>query len=423
MIKKLLSSSLFRSSGIYTLTNMLNAAIPFLMMPVLTRYMTPIDYGIVAMFTVLIGFLNPFIGVNMHGAINRQYFERDKVDVPRYITNGLFVLAINTLFISIIVWLLAGKISKLTSFPAEWLWAVMLVAVFQVLVQIKIVLWQVQVKPIPYGLFQILQTSLNVGITLILVVGFGQGWQGRIEGQIIAVCLFGIIGLFLLWKNNWIKISLNIDYLKHLFSFGLPLIPHTVGALLITMVDRVFITNMVGVGATGLYTVGYQIGMIIGILQDSFNKAWVPWFYKKLKEDQYNDKLKIVRITYGYFVVIILIAMLLGLFSPWFLSFFVGKEFEDSSQFVIWIAIGFAFNGMYKMVTNYIFYLQKTTILMYTTFLTACLNLVFNYFFIKLNGAVGAAQATSLSFFITFVVTWVMAAKIYKMPWNLNIKG
>jgi O-antigen/teichoic acid export membrane protein len=418
MIKKLFESSLFRSSGIYTLTNMLNAAIPFLMMPILTRFMTPVDYGIVAMFTVLIGFLNPFVGINMHGAINRQYFEQDKIDLPKYITNGIFVLGINFFVISIIVYSLSNQISNVTSFPAEWLWAVMLVASFQVVTQINLVLWQVQVKPITYGVFQILQTSLNVGLTLLLVVSFGLGWQGRIQGQLIAICFFGLLGLFLLWKNRWIKFEFNDKYIKHLFSFGLPLIPHTVGALLITMVDRVFITNMVGVGATGIYTVGYQVGMIIGILQDSFNKAWVPWFYKKLKEDKEEDKIKIVKITYAYFFIIALIALLLGFLSPWFLSFLVGKEFSNSGQFVIWIAIGFAFNGMYKMVANYIFYMQKTSILMYTTFLTACLNLVLNYFLIKLNGALGAAQATSISFFITFIVTWFISSRVYKMPWR-----
>lgn len=58
-IKRLIHSSLFRSAGIYTITQMINSAIPFLLMPVLTRYLTPTDYGIVAMFGVLLSFVAP----------------------------------------------------------------------------------------------------------------------------------------------------------------------------------------------------------------------------------------------------------------------------------------------------------------------------------------------------------------------------
>jgi O-antigen/teichoic acid export membrane protein len=419
MINLLKKSSLLRSSGIYTLTNMLNSAIPFLMMPVLTRFMSPEDYGIVAMFTVIIGFLVPIVGINMNGAISRQYYERETIDFRVYLGNAFILLALNFIIIACIVWLLAEPISLITSFPKEWLWAVLLVASFQVITQITLVIWQVQVKPISYGVFQILQTLLNVGLTLYLVVLARQGWEGRIEGQTIAFIVFGIIGFFLLLKNGWIKFDYNASYMKHILKFGIPLIPHTIGAFVITMMDRVFITNMVGVAETGIYTVGYQIGMIIGILQDSFNKAWVPWFFERLKRDNEEEKRKIVKITYLYFIVILLIALILSLLAPALLSFFVGEEFKESSSFVIWIAFGFAFNGMYKMVTNYIFYLQQTRYLMYLTFLTAILNTLLNYIFIKYYGAVGAAIATTISFFIIFIFTWILSSKIYKMPWAI----
>jgi O-antigen/teichoic acid export membrane protein len=73
-IKQLLKSSLIRSAGIYTITSALNAAIPFLLMPVLTRYLSPADYGMVSMYGVLISFVTPFVGFNVEGAIARQYY-------------------------------------------------------------------------------------------------------------------------------------------------------------------------------------------------------------------------------------------------------------------------------------------------------------------------------------------------------------
>jgi O-antigen/teichoic acid export membrane protein len=420
MIKNLLGSSLLRSSGLYTLTNIINAAIPFFMLPVLTRYLSPVDYGIVTIFTVLIGFLNPFIGINMHGAITRQYYDRDSIDMPKYISNGIFILIFNVIFITSIVGLLSGQIYKLTTFPINWLWSVVLVAAFQVIVQITLVIWQVQVKPLSYGAFQISQTLLNLGLSLWFVVQLNFSWQGRISAQIIAISLFGCIGLFILWKNGWIKLKFDKSYIKSHLSYGIPLIPHTIGSITINLVDRLFITKMVGLEATGIYTVGYQIGMIIGILQDSFNKAWVPWLFKQLKENNEKTKINIVKLTYFYFIVIIVVALILSSIAPWLLSFFVGEEFTNASKYVFWVAIGYAFNGMYKMVTNYIFYVKKTYILAWITFFTAVINIILNYLLISNNGAVGAAQATTVAYFISFVFTWILSSKVYKMPWKLK---
>ena len=41
---------------------------------------------------------------------------------------------------------------------------------------------------------------------------------------------------------------------------------------------------------------------------------------------------------------------------------------------------------------------------------------------IKKSGAIGAAQATTLTLMLGFVMTWMMAAKVYKMPWLHPIK-
>jgi Na+-driven multidrug efflux pump len=43
---------------------------------------------------------------------------------------------------------------------------------------------------------------------------------------------------------------------------------------------------------------------------------------------------------------------------------------------------------------------------------------VLNYFFINAFGAIGAAQATSVVFFIKFILVWVLSAKVHKMPWK-----
>jgi O-antigen/teichoic acid export membrane protein len=420
MIKKFINTSLFRSASIYTLTQAINSAIPFLLMPILTRYLTPTDYGIVAMFGVLLSFVAPFTGLSIQGAIARQYYDRDEVDMPCYVTNCLLILLSSTVIVGVIFYLLAEPISRLSSFPMQWLWAVIIVSAAQFMNQVNLTLWQVQVKPIPYGIYQITQTIVNLGFTLWFVVGLGMNWQGRVQAQVIAFGAFAVFGLLLLYYNGWIKFKVNKEYIKNALNFGVPLIPHALSGTIKTMVDRVMIASMVSVASTGLYSVGFQIGMIIGILEDSFNRAYVPWLYERLKRDQYSEKIMIVKLTYAYFVSIICLALALGAIAPWFLSFFVGPQFAGSGQFVLWIAVGFAFNGMYKMVVNYIFYMRKTYILAWVTFSTGIGSIVINYFAIKYWGAIGAAYTYALIGFITFLLVWLLSSKVYPMPWNLR---
>jgi len=74
---------------------------------------------------------------------------------------------------------------------------------------------------------------------------------------------------------------------------------------------------------------------------------------------------------------------------------------------------------MYLMVVNYIFFVEKTHILAWITFFCALLNILFSYVFIRLNGAIGAAQAVCLTSLIAFILTWILSNRVYKMPWFL----
>jgi O-antigen/teichoic acid export membrane protein len=258
---------------------------------------------------------------------------------------------------------------------------------------------------------------MNVGLTLWLVVGCGMAWMGRIEAHLFTMIVFGCFGLYLLYRSGWLKFTFSKEYIRNALNFGVPLIPHALGGAIMTMTDRFFITNMVGIGETGIYSVGYQIGMIIGLIENSFNQAYVPWLYNKLKENDTKMKMFIVKITYIYFILMIFLVITLALIAPCLLRYFVGDKFSGASVYVFWIALGYAFNGMYKMVVNYIFYVEKTYILAWITLFCCLSNVGLNYILIKLNGPVGAAQAAALTFLLSFIVTWVLSNRVYKMPW------
>jgi O-antigen/teichoic acid export membrane protein len=420
LVRRIISSPNFQASGIYLFTSAINAAIPFLLLPVLTRYLSPTDYGIVAMFQVLVGIVSAFVGLSVHGAIARQYYERDTFDFSNYITNCLYILLGSSLLVGLALLVLANPINTFTAFPKEWLWAVLVTAATNFFILIVATLWQVRVMPMHYGAYQIALVVFNAGLSIWFVVGLEAGWQGRLWGQLLACVIFAVLGSIILKRGGFLKWKYQPKYVRHALGFGAPLLLHDVGTWAIYMTDRIMIVSMIGLAEAGIYTVAAQVGMVMYLIQDSINRAWVPWFYSQLKKNDFKIKLKIVKITYLYNILILSFAFFFGLIAPWLFSFFVGKDFKAASSYVIWIAVAYAFNGMYKMATNYCFYAQDTRVLPFITFSAAAINIGASYLLIKLNGAIGAAQAKVITYFIFFITTWFLASMVYKMPWRLR---
>ncbi|MEW0490716.1 oligosaccharide flippase family protein, partial [Escherichia coli] len=60
--------SVYKNSSIYLISNIFNALIPFILLPILTRNLTPYEYGQIAMFQTLVSGLASLTGLNTVGA-------------------------------------------------------------------------------------------------------------------------------------------------------------------------------------------------------------------------------------------------------------------------------------------------------------------------------------------------------------------
>jgi O-antigen/teichoic acid export membrane protein len=417
MIKKLMTNSLVKSSAIYGVSNLLNASVPFLLLPYLTSSLTPYDYGIIAMFQVLFNLTMPFVGLGSLASVTNQFYNLKNEEYKSYNFSVMSIHLLTSLPLLLGFFLFGDFISDASEFPKLWLWAVLLHAINTQIIEIVLTCWRLKDRALNFGTLKIARTVIELVLTFIFIGAYSYSWDGRILAQVGTSFIFVPIGVYFLIHGKYIKWSLKKEHLRYAIKFGLPLIPHALGATIITYSDRLFITNMVGLEQMGFYAVGYQIGMVISLMQNSFNQAWIPWLYAKLKENNEQTKKQIVKITYAYFGVILLIVAALYLVLPFIFNLMVDASFNDALEIVIWIALGFAVNGMYKMVVGYLFYKEKTGFIGISTFMTAALNLVLNYWFIIQFDAIGAAYATFVSFLVQFLIIWMFSARHYKMPW------
>ena len=422
-MKELLKNKFLRDTSIYTAADVLNKLVPFVLLPVLTRYLTPEDYGIIAMFFVLTSILGIVTTFETNTAISVNFFKISKEELKIYIANVLLIISIVTSIVFVFVIFYHAHLSAIFSMPFEWLIVAIVVTLTQFITTINLLLWQSEQKPIPFGIYQITQTIVNLTLSLILIVGFGMGWEGRLIAISFASVLFGMMSFLFLYKRDYLQFKLSRESIDDAVKFGVPLLPHALSIWFRTGVDRVFLTTLISASATGLYTVGFQMASIISVLTMAFNKAYVPYLFEHLSDITHKKKIHLVKYSYFYFFFLLLLAATLSLLAPIFIRFFLGDKFIHSQQYITWLAFGFAFHGMYYIVVNYILYMKQTAFLSYVTFSVSLLHVALSYILIKYNGALGAAQATTITSFITFISVWILSAKIYKMPWMAIMKS
>ena len=412
-----LKDNLFKGFAIYLSSSVINKAIPFLLLPVLTKYLSPKEYGILAIYQVMISFVTPLVGMNMHNNISRNFFSQTKEFIAKIVSNMLLVLtgAVMIILLLTAIYLLAG--GSHFSIPERWIYALPLIAYMSALNVFNLTILRNRKHALEYGGFEISKTLLDLLLTILLVVIYGFNWEGRTSGILISTILIGLFSTYRIWKSGYLLFEIDVLKIKEILKISLPLIPHAIGGVILTLGDRVFIDQMVSTAELGVYTVGYQFGMIMILITSSFNKIWSPWMYELLSKRKENNKKTIVKTTYLMSAGYLILALIVTVLSYFLLPYMTTEKYHSGIVYVIWIALGYAFFGMYTLVFPYGVHVGKTSYLGIISLSAAIINLVTNYYLIKLNGAIGAAQATLISYMFMFFAVWWYSNRLFPMPW------
>lgn len=421
-----LEHPLLKSSIIYAVCDAINKAVPFFILPVLSYYLTPSDFGVITNFNVLLSIVTIFVMIGVDGAISVSFYKLSKQEMATFIFNGLCLIFGITIVMALLLAIFNTAVYDYVKIPVVYQVLLVIMAFMACMTSINLSLWRLEEKSLKYGLYEILQTILNLTISIYFVVYLNVGWKGRVDGMIVATSIFGIFSIFLLIKRGYFSAKVDTKYLREIIFFGLPIIPHAMSFWIRSGVDRLYITHFIDEAATGLYATGFQFGVLISFVTYSFNNAFAPFIYKQLSVtnsvDLYNSKIKLVRISYLVMLVLLLACFLFLILSNFILDFFFSKQYIEAREFIFWAILAQTFQGFYLLFVNYIFYVKKTRILAVITFSCAVLQALISYFLVKNIGAMGAAYATVLISFINFILVAVFSNKVCPMPWFSSLR-
>ncbi|MCC4831107.1 oligosaccharide flippase family protein [Shewanella sp. 10N.7] len=410
-----------KNTLIYLLSSILSASMPFVLLPILTRFLSPSDYGQVAMYNILVVVLTALIGLNVTGSVQRKYYDDDvtKEDIAIYIGNCLYITKLSILLVLLALSIFYKEISLYLEIPVFWLF----IAVFQVslvfIVNLRLAYWQVESAALKFGALQLFNAATNSALCILFVVWLGLNAEGRIYSIVLACLLAGIVALYSLFRNQLINFTISKKDIIRALKYGIPLIPHVIGTFLIVSVGRLVVKNELGIATAGLFMAAVNVSNVLSVIFTSINKAYVPWLFTKLKINNKTYNKLIVKYTYLYILLLIFVSVLSYKFSPYVFELVVGPEFRSISYIIPLLVISQIVLGMQKSIVNHLFFLEKTKSLSTITVFCGLISLLLLFFFIKSYGIYGAGLAIFIASVIQFFLTYLLVCKESNLQWNI----
>lgn len=417
-------SSIAKGSLLYTSGQVLTKASAFLLIPLYTRYLTPEDYGIIGYLQFILQISSTIFMFGFHGAQTR-FFYQHKTE-PN--TVGEYLFSIN-LFLSVVLFL--GIL--LTFFRGESLYSiigpsdipfqpfvpiVILTIFFQVMNQLVISFWVAKREYLKTTILQVLLFVLITGFAVSMVVGLRMGPVGMAKAMLYGEASFFIISYYFYARH--FSFQIRSQYIIYSLNFGVPVVVHLLSGVMHSSIDRAILANMVSVSELGLYTLGYQVGMVMSIVTSSINKAWQPSYYD-LMESRDPQKDEHIRRSFNLWLIVMSLLCMFGmLWGGDILKVVTPESYYGSGVVIPYVLLGYFFHGIYYFAVSPIFFYRKVSLLPWFTGSAAVVNIGLNLLFIPYWGIVGAALATTISMMFQAAVVYAVGRTLHDHRFNLK---
>ena len=411
------SNKLYINSVLYMFYNVVNGSIPFFLLPIMTHYLSPADYGLVSLFQTTLLFFVPLVGLSMGFNIDRLFFRISKKELSITIGNMVLVLIATLVIFTLSIFAISLYSDlKFIGLPMKWLYITPLIASFATINSFNLILMRNSDSVVEFGFWQVGLTVLDLSLSILFVVALLYGWQGRVLGIAIASVVIGIGSLYNIYRHGYLTFKYSKAEVINILKLCLPLLLQGIGTFIIFKANVYFINAFVDQASVGIYSVAAAFAAIMGIFQDAIAKTINPWFYKNLNTFTVDMKRRVFLMNWGINILLFVGAFGIYLISKILIPIMVDEKFYSAISLVLLLSLGSAFNGMYKLSTVYFIHLSRTKLLSLLTALTAILSVTLNYFLIINFGLYGASYGMVISLLVQFLLTLFFAQKIHPLP-------
>ena len=219
---------------------------------------------------------------------------------------------------------------------------------------------------------------------------------------------------FVVMNKEWFSLK-RIDWKKlgGLLTIALPLLPNFLIYWLFNSCDKIMITNMLGVGAAGIYSVGSKLGQCSQLIYTAFVGGWQYFAFSTMKE---KNQVQSNSIIFEYLAVISFVTTgMVCVCSYWLFRVLFPSQYLQGYIIAPYLFMAPLLQMLFQVACNQFIIIKKTWPNMLILFGGAIINVVLNYFLIPSLGIEGASIATLLGYVVADVVCVTVLCKMKLM--------
>ncbi|MBO8175043.1 MAG: flippase [Thermococcus sp.] len=418
-----------KGTGIVFVGTIISMFFGFLSRAIIARYFSTAEYGVFNLALTVLNIALVIATLGFQNALPREvafYKEREPSRVRDLISTALVIVAVNSLIWTAILFLEAGNISQVFK-DARLVYALRIVVFALPFWALTFVIISIsrgfgRVREQVY-----FQNILYPILWLILVLSlaiFNLPFASIFYVYLLTQFLTFFALFFEAYRINLIKLNFSFDLKlgKKLVAFSLPLMFVGILNFLMTWTDTLMLGYYKSSEVVGLYTAASPLARLIPIFLNSAGILYAPIVTSLYAQGKINEMKRTYQIlTKWIFLLTLPIFSVMFLFPEATILFIFGGKYVSAASALQILALGSMFHTFLGLNGLSLVVIGQPKLNMIGDTFAVIFNVVLNVLLIPKYGMIGAAVATSVSYFVANVFRsfWLyQRTRIHPFSWN-----
>lgn len=397
----------------YAFANSIEALVPLLLAPILTRMLDPTGYGVWVLFITYATFMRPVVGLTTQDAIRMRFLDFDKQQLDQFTHTALFVMVVLASFVALVAVAFGDMLEKATMFPGAWMASIVVAALLYEVFYMVLALQQFHNRRKEFLLTQVIQAVLSMGF----IIGFllsGWDWRGVVLGRMLGMAIAAAYSLRSLGFTlpTLFRIPQRSFY-RNIASFGVVYWPAGAVVMVVGTTDKVVAAHYLGVEASAMYGVAALFASAFWMVNYSFVMAWTPWLFRKLKVAAEEGLQEVASVSILYFVLASVAGAAFYGFAVLFAPILLGEAFHKAIPLLQYIMIAIVLQGFFMHNMKFLHFDKRIELMSAFSALTIALNIWLSIAWAPSMGIRGIMVATAVSFGAAFIISGMLVIARY----------
>ena len=407
---------LFKNIGLLTLSRFATKLLSFFLVPLYTNILTTTEYGTYDLFNTTVGVLLPILTLNVQDAVMRFVID-SKSNRKAIVSVAMKILLIANIIVA--TGLIVNSIFDISMLVKEY--AIFFFLMFLVQSLSGVITYYVRGidKIADLSISSVLVSVFTISCNVIFLVIFHWGLIGYFLANIIGPlvqCLYLVICSDMIHDTD-LRANFSEEK-KAMLDYCKPMIANSVAWWINNTSDRYVVIFFCGLAENGVYSVASKIPSILNIFQSIFSQAWT---LSAVRDFDPEDKNGFFANTYRiYNCLMVLICSAIIVVDKLLARFLYAKDFYVAWRYVPWLTIAIVFGALSGYIGGFFSAVKNSKIFAQSTVVGAISNIILNFIMTPFMGALGAAIATAVCYFVVWVIRYWHSKKFIKLKIRLR---